>query len=215
MTILTRQNLMRVISRAQDKKLEDKNNLAASQSSNSSDGGVTARIMQALLKFMNKDNTGVYVIMTSNDVSQLPPEFTRAGRLDATWFFSLPVEQERKAILKVHFGKRNISPFPKLLNLAVELSEGFTGAEIEQGVKNTMMKMFARYQNDGKKTITEKDIRDGLSEVIPVSKSSREKINALITYCTSRHRLASKYKPKKDKDTSADLPLNLDFNLDS
>ena len=83
MTILTRQNLMRVISRAQDKKLEGKNKLAASQSSNSSDGGVTARIMQALLKFMNKDNTGVDVIMSSNDVSQLPPEFTRSGGLEA------------------------------------------------------------------------------------------------------------------------------------
>ena len=43
--------------------------------------------------------------MTSNDVSQLPPELTRAGRLDATWYFSLPTLSERKEIFKIHLKK--------------------------------------------------------------------------------------------------------------
>ena len=74
--------------------------LGGVNSSNNSDSGITSRVFQEILKFMNDNDSGVYVIMTSNDVSQLPPEFTRAGRLDATWYFGLPKEEERREIFK-------------------------------------------------------------------------------------------------------------------
>ena len=41
----------------------------AGGSSNRTDGGVTNRVFASLLKFMNDNDSGVYVIMTSNDIS--------------------------------------------------------------------------------------------------------------------------------------------------
>ena len=58
--------------------------LSGIQSQGKSDGGTLARTFGSILQFLNKDN-GVFTVMTSNDVSQLPPELTRAGRLDAIW----------------------------------------------------------------------------------------------------------------------------------
>ena len=72
------------------------------KSSNSSDSGAIARAFGLVLEFLNDNDNGVFVVMTSNDVSQLPPELTRAGRLDATWYFSLPTLEERKQIFRIH-----------------------------------------------------------------------------------------------------------------
>lgn len=163
----------------------------AGGSSNQSDGGVTNRVFQAILKFMNDNDSGVYVIMTSNDVSQLPPEFTRAGRLDATWYFGLPTAEERKEIFKVHFTHKNREVSASVLSAAVASTQGFTGAEIQQTVKNTMLKAFQRYKQDGNREIMVNDIVEAASEVIPVSQSSREKIAALENYCRTRARRAS------------------------
>ena len=76
--------------------------------SQNTDGGVGARVMKTLLEFMQDNNNGVYVIMTSNDVSALPPEFTRSGRIDAQWYFSLPTTSEREDIFNVHLAKKDI-----------------------------------------------------------------------------------------------------------
>ena len=184
---------------------------AACLSSNSSDGGVTARIMQALLRFMNDNNSGVYVVMTSNDISQLPPEFTRAGRLDAIWYFGLPTEEERRSIFKVHFGKKNRNVGDIILNEAVRLTEGYTGAEIKQVVEGAMRKAFVRYKKDGDKTLNIDDITAAINEVIPVSESSREKIAALENYCRTRARWAS-VQPKKEARKSEDNGFNVVFD---
>ena len=176
-----------------------------------SDGGVTARILAALLKFMQDNDNGVYVIMTSNNVSQLPPEFTRAGRLDATWYFGLPSDEERKAIFKVHFGHRGREVGDVILHAAVKASQGFTGAEIEQVVKNAMRKAYVRYKKDGNDSVTKDDVIEAASEVIPVSQSSREKILALDKYCETRARNASGEKKKITKKTSSEDDLLLDF----
>lgn len=182
---------------------------AASVSSNASDGGVTARILQAILKFMNDNDSGVYVIMTSNDVSQLPPEFTRAGRLDATWYFGLPDDEERRGIFRIHFAKKGREVSDIILNEAVRSSDGFTGAEIQQVVKNTMRKAFSRYLKDGNQNILAEDIREAAGEVIPVSKSSKEKIAALDMYCRSRARCTSVHHEKEKPAQEID-----DFELD-
>jgi ATP-dependent 26S proteasome regulatory subunit len=186
----------------------------AGGSSNQSDGGVTNRVFQAILKFMNDNDSGVYVIMTSNDVSQLPPEFTRAGRLDATWYFGLPSAVEREDIFKVHFNHRNKSVGDVILKKAVDATKGFTGAEIQQTVKNTMVKAYQRYKQDGNANITVDDVISAAADVIPVSRSSREKIAALENYCRTRARFASGEdtvvaKPAKEEQEEAFL-LDLD-----
>ena len=179
-----------------------------------SDGGVTNRILQSILKFMNDNDSGVYVVMTSNDVSQLPPEFTRAGRLDATWYFGLPSAEERKAIFEVHFGHKNKTVGDVILRRAVEATKGFTGAEIQQTVKNAMVKAYQRYKEDGNANITIDDVVLAAADVIPVSRSSREKIAALENYCRTRARFASEVVATApvEKEESNEPDFLLDLN---
>ena len=149
--------------------------------------------------------------MTSTDIAQLPPEFTRAGRLDAIWYFGLPTEEERRSIFKVYFGKKNRNVGDIILNEAVRLTDGYTGAEIKQVVEGAMRKAFVRYKKDGDKTLNIDDITAAINEVIPVSESSREKIAALENYCRTRARWAS-VQPKKETRKSEDSGFNVVFD---
>lgn len=162
--------------------------LGGINSSNNSDSGITARVFGTLLKFMNDNDSGVYVIMTSNDVSQLPPEFTRSGRLDVTWYFGLPREKDRGGIFKIHFDKLGHPASQSVLNAGANASSDFTGAEIENAVKIALRKAFVRSRDDGNTDIMEEDIIEACDETIPVARSSREKIIALENYCASRAR---------------------------
>ena len=148
--------------------------LGGINSSNNTDGGVTARVFMEILKFLNDNDYGVYIIMTSNDVSQLPPELTRQGRLDAKWFFDFPKENERKEIFKIHFSKYNKEINSDLLDLAVSKTNDFTGAEIQEIVKNTIRKSFIRFKKDNNDELKEEDITSAINEIIPISKTSKE-----------------------------------------
>lgn len=64
--------------------LDEVEKILGSTNSNSTDGGTTSRVVSSILQFLNED-TGVITVMTSNDISQLPPELTRPGRLDKVW----------------------------------------------------------------------------------------------------------------------------------
>lgn len=160
---------------------------------------------------MNDNDSGVYVIMTSNDVSQLPPEFTRPGRIDCTWYFGLPCAEERRGIFKIHFQKKGRTVSDVILNAAVKASEAFTGAEIQQVVKNCMRHAYSRYLKDNNDNITKADVVAAAKEVIPISKSSREKIAALDIYCRDRARSTSD-QAEKAVDNSSNDEFSLDLN---
>ena len=182
--------------------------LGGVNSSNNSDGGATARVFMEILKFLNDNDSGVYVIMTSNDVSQLPPELTRSGRLDAQWYFGFPEEQERKEIFKIHFGKYNKNVEEEVLDEAVNSTYNFTGAEIKEVVKNTMIKAFIRSKQDQNSEITIDDIYLAIQEVIPIYKSSKEVIMALQSFCKGRVRnVNEKLKFKNDIENSSEAIL--------
>lgn len=161
--------------------------LGGISSSNSSDSGTLSRVAAAILGFMNRDNN-VFVVMTSNDVSQLPPELTRAGRLDAQWYFGLPTLDERKEIFAIHFNKMNRKISSDLIAEAARVSNSYTGAEIKEVVKVAMRKSYSRFKKDGNREITEEDVISAAPEVIPISRSSREKIAMLEMYAQGRAR---------------------------
>jgi SpoVK/Ycf46/Vps4 family AAA+-type ATPase len=161
--------------------------LSGTRSSNSSDAGTTSRVFSTVLKFLNDDN-GVFTIMTSNDVSQLPPELTRAGRLDAMWYFSLPTEEERKSIFKIHLDKTGKEYGEDLINVAAKNSENYTGAEIKEIVKSSVRRAYRRFKSDGVNSILEEDILPAIKDTIPVYDSSREKILYLEQWVNGRAR---------------------------
>lgn len=181
--------------------------LGGVSSSNSSDSGTLSRVFASLLNFMHSNDKGVFVVMTSNDVSQLPPELTRSGRLDAHWYFSLPTAEERQEIFAIHLRKVGRTVSDDILNKAVDESEHYTGAEIEEVVKVTMRKAFARFRKDGNRDITEEDILSATKEVIPLYSSSKEKIMWLDDWAKGRARKTNYEKVTTEFKASTDDDL--------
>lgn len=186
--------------------------LGGIKSSNASDSGTTARCFASILQFL-QDNNDVFVVMTSNDVSQLPPELTRSGRLDAMWYFSLPTEEEREAIFKIHLDKTGKTYSPEILKAAAKNSVNYTGAEIQSIVKLTMWKAFRRFLEDKNDAIIESDILSSISEVVPVYESSKEKITYLEHWVKGRARYSNDVIDSNGFDSRLDDDL-LEIELD-
>lgn len=176
---------------------EVEKNLGGYASSNASDSGTLSRVFGTILEMLNDNTNGIFCIMTSNNVKDLPPELTRAGRVDNIWFFNTPNLEERKEIFKVHINKKGLDVSEKTIkDIAVE-TQGYTGAEIEQIVKNSMKKAFLRCTKEGKKfEVTKVDLIAAKNDVIPITISSQEKIKDLEEWAKGRALYASE-EPKQ------------------
>ncbi|MCL6416056.1 AAA family ATPase [Aestuariirhabdus sp. Z084] len=113
--------------------------------SGDNDQGTSRRILGTLLTWMAERNNRVFLVATSNDISRLPPELIRKGRLDEIFFVDLPDTAIREQILSIHLHKRDQDPAVFDLARLAELSEGFSGAELEQLVVSALY----RAENDG------------------------------------------------------------------
>lgn len=154
-------------------------------SSNSTDGGTVSRIFAQLLKFLN-DNKEVFVVMTSNDVSKLPSELTRSGRLDAKWYFGLPNNTERKEIARIHLDSTNKPYDEELLNDFVSATANYTGAEIKEAAQGMVKYLFNDFVERGQESFTTEHLMKSVATVVPIYDSSRESILSLETWARTR-----------------------------
>lgn len=185
--------------------------LSGMQSSGRTDGGTMARVVGSLLQFLSSpESKDVFTIMTSNDISQMPPELTRSGRLDTTWYFGLPSEEERKEIFRIHFNKTPIEVSDGLLTYAAQNSENLTGAEIKEVVKVSIRNSFKRYLETTEKEIKPEDIDEAISEIVPVYNSSKEVILRLANYAKNKARFASE--EVKEKTSSINTFKKIDMS---
>ena len=83
---------------------------AGSQGSGGTDGGTTARVFGTFLTWLSEKTSPVFVVATANDISQLPPELLRKGRLDEIFFVDLPSDAEREEIFRIHLERRHRDP---------------------------------------------------------------------------------------------------------
>lgn len=114
--------------------------------SSGGDGGTTQRVMGSFLTWMQDRPTDkpVFVVATANNIDALPPEMIRKGRWDEVWAVGLPTADERKVIFEIHLKKVGRDPANfNLEQLANNVTTDFTGAEIEQVVKDGLWKAFA------------------------------------------------------------------------
>lgn len=102
------------------------------------DSGISQRVLGTLLTWVSERESLAFIVATSNDISQLPPELVRKGRLDEIFFVDLPNEAVRKDIFELHLRKRNEEPEQFDIDALASLSEGFSGAEIEQVIVNAL-----------------------------------------------------------------------------
>ena len=168
-----------------DKKPYDNNSY---KSSNASDSGTLARVFGKVLNLLADNDNGIYTVMTSNNVKDLPPELTRAGRLDAIFYFALPTEEERLAIFDLHLNKRGHKIAKATLKKIAKETNKYTGAEIEQVVISAIRKAYVRMrkQNKSEYKITIEDLLDAKNNVIPVAVSAKETINELEDWVKGR-----------------------------
>jgi len=159
---------------------------AGTQSSGMTDGGTTSRVFGTFLTWLSEKTAPVFVIATANDISALPPELLRKGRLDEIFFVDLPSAQEREEIFRIHLAKRGRDPQKFALGELVRISEGFSGAEIEEGVVTALYDVFYRAGE-----LTTEDLLRNLKETVPLSKTMSEKLSELRTWAEGRARRAT------------------------
>ncbi len=151
-----------------------------------SDGGTSSRIFGSFLTWMQEKNSPVFVMATANRVERLPGEFLRKGRFDEIFFVDLPNPEEREEIFKIHLCKRrrDISRFD--LQQLSKVSEGFSGAEIEQAVIAAMYEAFAQ-----EREFTQLDIIAAIKSTLPLSRTMTEQVSALRDWARQRARPAA------------------------
>ncbi len=148
-------------------------------SSGKTDSGVTSRMFGTILTWLQEKESPVYVIATANNISSLPPEFLRKGRFDEIFFVDLPSEEERKEIFKIQIEKKKRSADDFDIEKLAKLSDGYTGAEIEECVITSMFYAW----NDGKRPYNTDDLENAMEKIQPMSKGiMSETVEALRTW---------------------------------
>jgi SpoVK/Ycf46/Vps4 family AAA+-type ATPase len=123
---------------------------------------------------------------TANRIEKLPSEFLRKGRFDEIFFVDLPSLQEREAIFNIHLGKRRSEIGRFDLEQLAKVSEGFSGAEIEQAIVAAMYEAFAQGRE-----FTQLDIIAAVKSTLPLSRTMTEQVTALRDWANKRARPAS------------------------
>ena len=154
--------------------------------SGDSDGGTSGRIFGSFLTWMQEKKSPVFVMATANRVERLPGEFLRKGRFDEIFFVDLPSSAERAAIFKIHLGKRRSDITRFDIEQLTKVSDGFSGAEIEQAIIAAMYDAFAQDRE-----FTQLDIIAAIKATLPLSRTMTEQVTALRDWAGQRARPAS------------------------
>jgi len=153
----------------------------ASAASQSTDGGLSKRMFGTLLTWLQEREAPVFVVATANDIGALPPELLRKGRFDEIFFVDLPSEDVRKEIFAIHLRKRKRDPSKFDLNRLAEASEGYSGAEIEQGIISALHEAYA-----DKSSLSTERILSALETSPPLSVTLAEQVQCLRSWAQGR-----------------------------
>jgi SpoVK/Ycf46/Vps4 family AAA+-type ATPase len=159
---------------------------AGSQGSGATDGGTTARVFGTFLTWLSEKTAPVFVVATANDISQLPPELLRKGRLDEIFFVDLPSAEERQEIFRIHLGRRGRHAEQFDIAALAGASKDCSGAEIEEAINSALYDAFYANQE-----ITTESVLATLAETVPLAKTMDEQINRLRNWAEGRARNAS------------------------
>lgn len=175
--------------------------MAGTGSSDKTDGGTTARVVGTLLTWMQEKRAPVFVVATANRVEMLPPELLRKGRFDEIFFVDLPNRAGRMEILSIHLKRKKRDPQQFDLPMLADLSRGYSGAELEEAVREGLFEAFGAGV----------DLRSGhiaaaLSATFPLSRTMREPIEDLRRWAKVRARLATTDEPEPLPESNASVP---------
>jgi SpoVK/Ycf46/Vps4 family AAA+-type ATPase len=136
-------------------------------SSGQSDGGVSAGQFGSLITHMADHPGESFFIFTANDISKLPPEFTRAERLDAIFFVDLPGPDEKRAIWEIHVQAFGLDPAQRRPR-----DDSWTGAEIKACCRLA--------------SLLEVPLIEAAANIVPVAVTAAESIERLRNWASGR-----------------------------
>jgi SpoVK/Ycf46/Vps4 family AAA+-type ATPase len=145
------------------------------------DTGPARRLLGTFLTWLAEKQSRVFVVATANDISSLPPELVRKGRLDEIFFVDLPNAAVREEILKIHTKKRGIALADADARQLAAACDGFSGAEIEQAVVSAV---YAALASGG--PATAQHILQEIRTTRPLSITMAERIAGLRAWAMER-----------------------------
>ncbi len=146
-----------------------------------SDSGISQRVLGTLLTWMAERKSQAFIVATSNDITQLPPELVRKGRLDEIFFVDLPSEDVRQEIFKIHLAKRSLDSTEFDLDFFAEMTDGFSGAEIEQAIVSALYTVSAVDES-----LSPAQLENAIRSTNPLSIVMHEKIQGLRQWAQER-----------------------------
>lgn len=169
------------------------------------DSGTQLRVFGTFITWLQEKENPVFVISTANDPKNLPPELWRKGRYDEVFFVDLPSVEEREEIFRIHLEKRVQNTNKLTFRELGQNSQGFTGAEIEQAVKDAVVTTFNEiHRGENSKEVeetidnllsldvTQETLLKAIRLITPLSVLKKEDIEELRAWSHQRARPASK-----------------------
>ena len=136
-------------------------------SSGQSDSGVSARLFGTFLTWLNDHESDVFVVTTSNNISNLPPEFSRSERFDGIFFLDLPGVQQRRTIWNLYLDRFGLDP-----KQPRPVDADWTGAEIRSCCRLA--------------ALLDVPLVEAAQNVVPVARTSCEAVERLRTWASGR-----------------------------
>lgn len=172
-------NIRRALSIAEDISpcilwIDEMEKAFAGMTAQGGDAGTSQRVMQELLTWLSDREKPVFVVATSNSLENIPDELTRAGRFDDMFFVSIPYEEERYDIVKIQLNKAGVELTDGETRMAAKLLEGFTGAEIEQVIKEGVREAYLEMVGNKslEMTLTLAHLEPIIKEMSPLSRKN-------------------------------------------
>jgi len=123
--------------------------LSGAQSSGSTDGGTTDRVVSTFLTWMQEKTAEVFVVATANEIEKIPTPFFR--RFDEIFFVDFPNDKERIEIASVLLRRYDRDPSNFDCKKIAKKSAGYSGSEIEKAITNGLFEAFS----EGRELTTE------------------------------------------------------------
>jgi hypothetical protein len=136
--------------------------------------GEQGRIFAFFLTWMQEKARGLFIAATANRIDLLPAEMIRKGRFDEVFFVDLPLDAEQIEIFRIHLKRRGVDATGFNLGQLTKVTNGWSGAEIEQCVISALTK--ARLAD---RPLTEKDLIDVAVKIVPLSRTMKEQITRI------------------------------------
>ena len=174
--------------------------MAGTQGSSATDGGTTARVFGTFLTWLSEKTAPVFVVATANDISQLPPELLRKGRLDEIFFVDLPSREEREEVFRIHLARRGRDATKFDVAALVEASKDFSGAEIEEAIISALYDAFAE-----RRQLSTEHVIGALGQTVPLARTMDEQISRLRAWAEGRARNASVARGLQEPDAQSQV----------